>query len=52
LTAAFGIGSNGYAPILERLEHELELIRRKDDVVARARRNVELRNQRVAEVRP
>ncbi len=41
-TVSFCIVEDGavYAPILERLENELELIRRKDDVVARARRNV------------
>jgi hypothetical protein len=50
-TVSFCIVEDGavYAPILERLENELELVRRKDDVVARARRNVELRNQRLAE---
>lgn len=32
-----------YAPILERLESELQIIRRREDVVARARRNVERR---------
>ena len=30
-----------YAPILERLEAELQIIRNREDVVARARRNIE-----------
>jgi hypothetical protein len=29
-----------YAPILERLEHELELLRRQNDAVARAHRHL------------
>jgi hypothetical protein len=32
-----------YAPVLERLEAELQIIRNREDVVARARRNIERR---------
>lgn len=32
-----------YAPILERLEAELQVIRNREDVVARAMRNIERR---------
>lgn len=33
-----------YAPILERLETELQILRNREDVVSRARRNIERRN--------
>jgi len=40
-----------YAPILERLEREIAALRARDDVVARARRNVErLRDQATARI--
>lgn len=32
-----------YAPILERLEAELQIMRNREDAVARARRNIERR---------
>lgn len=37
-----------YAPILERLEGELQALQRQEDVVARARRNVERRRSEAA----
>lgn len=42
-TVSFCIVEDGpvYAPILERLEHELEVLRRQNDAVARARRHLE-----------
>lgn len=42
---SFAIVQDGpvYAPILERLERELEIVRTKQDVVSRARRYLEQR---------
>ena len=48
-TVSFCIVRDGpvYAPILERLERELKALQDEEDIVARARRNLEARQRRL-----